>query len=92
MPKWKKCPKCGGSIPVNWNRHDKCGWNVEKEEAKKDEFIEEMEKSISDSFDVLRRIKEKYPEESFQLDPTKIALTMFIQRRREKLAEIRAKG
>jgi|GEM_PF-6937578 len=92
MVKWKKCPKCGGSIPENWKRHEKCGWNVEREETKKDEFIEEMEKSISDSFDVLKRIKEKYPEESFQLDPTKIALTMFIQRRREKLAEIRAKG
>jgi hypothetical protein len=93
MPKWKKCPKCGGSIPENWNRHNKCGWNIKesktKEEVKKDEFIEEMEKSLIDSFDVLRRIKQKYPQESVQLDPTKIALTMFIQRRREKLLKMK---
>jgi len=23
---WKKCPNCNGSIPENWKRHDKCGW------------------------------------------------------------------
>ncbi|MEM5883058.1 MAG: hypothetical protein QXQ77_02355 [Candidatus Aenigmatarchaeota archaeon] len=91
MPKWKKCPNCGGYIPESWNKHSKCGWNVEEEETKKDEFIDEMEKSIKDSFDVLRRIREKYPEEVFQLDPTKIALTMFIQRRREKLIGAKVK-
>jgi hypothetical protein len=48
-----------------------------------------MEKSLVDSFDVLRRIKQKYPQESIQLDPTKIALTMFIQRRREKMLKMK---
>lgn len=24
--KWKNCPKCGGFIPRNWERHGKCGW------------------------------------------------------------------
>jgi hypothetical protein len=84
MPKWKKCPKCGGSIPENWNRHEKCGWNTEKKEIVKDTYLEDMEKAISDSFDVLKRIRQKYPEEYKQLDPTKIALTLFIQKRREK--------
>jgi hypothetical protein len=82
MQKWKKCPKCGGNIPDNWNRHEKCGWNVET-----DEFLLDMEKSIEDCFTLLKRIKEKYPDEYFQLDPTKIALSMFIQRRKEKLAK-----
>jgi hypothetical protein len=36
MPKWKKCPKCGGSIPENWNRHNKCGWNIEESEIKEE--------------------------------------------------------
>jgi hypothetical protein len=93
MLKWKKCPKCGRRIPENWNRHDKCGWNAEElktgAETKRDEFIEEMEKSLIDSFDVIRRIKKKYPQESIQLDPTKIALTIFIQRRREKFLEMK---
>ncbi|MFH8119676.1 MAG: hypothetical protein QXS37_02635 [Candidatus Aenigmatarchaeota archaeon] len=85
MPKWKKCPNCGGHIPESWNRHEKCGWNVgEKEEVKKNELVEDMEKAIVDSFDVMKRIKQKYPEEYIQLDPTKIALTLFIQNRREK--------
>jgi hypothetical protein len=88
MLKWKKCPKCCRRIPENWNRNDKCGWNAEElktgEETKRDEFIEEMEKSLIDGFDVIRRVKQKYPQDSIQLDPTKIALTIFIQRRREK--------
>lgn len=91
MPKWKKCPKCNGPIPESWNRHEKCGWNVEKEEVKRDEYIDEMEKAITDSFEVLKRIRQKYKEEYFQLDPTKIALTMFIQKRREKMLEMKAK-
>jgi hypothetical protein len=90
MPKWKKRPKCGGSIPENWNRHEKCGWNVgEKEEVKKSDLVVDMEKAIVDSFDVMRRIKQKYPEESLQLDPTKIALTSFIQKRKENLSKIK---
>ncbi|MBU5537605.1 MAG: hypothetical protein QW818_04090 [Candidatus Aenigmatarchaeota archaeon] len=43
-----------------------------------------MEKAIVDSFDVMKRIKQKCPEECIQLDPTKIALTLFIQNRKEK--------
>ena len=93
MLKWKKCPKCGRRIPENWNRHDKCGWNAEElktgAETKRDEFIEEMEKSLIDSFDVIRRIKQKYPQESIQLYSTKIALTIFIQRRRENFLEMK---
>jgi ribonuclease HI len=91
MVKWKKCPKCGGSIPENWNRHEKCGWNVEKEEVKKDEYVEGMDKAIKDSIELMREWSKKYPEESKQLDLTKIALTLFIQRRREKLLQIKTK-
>ncbi|MEM5810267.1 MAG: hypothetical protein QW156_05245 [Candidatus Aenigmatarchaeota archaeon] len=50
-----------------------------------------MEKAIVDSFDVLKKIKQKYPEEYVQLDPTKIALTLFIQKRREKFSPIQPK-
>jgi hypothetical protein len=89
MPKWKKCPKCGGSIPENWNRHNKCGWNVKKstnliKQTEKDTMTSELEKSIDDAVLTYRSIKQKYPEECSQLDLTKIALSLFIQRERKK--------
>ncbi|MEM5805255.1 MAG: hypothetical protein QW156_03485 [Candidatus Aenigmatarchaeota archaeon] len=48
-----------------------------------------MEKAIINSFDVMKRIKQKYPEEYIQLDPTKIALTLFIQNRRERMQTLK---
>ena len=47
-------------------------------------LVVDKKKAIVDSFDAIKRIKQKYPEEYVQLDPTKIALTLFIQNRREK--------
>jgi hypothetical protein len=88
MPKWKICPNCGEHIPENWNRHEKCGWNVSDEEkGKKSDLFDDMEKAIIESFNVMKKVKQKYPEENIQLDPTKIALTLFIQSRREKLSK-----
>jgi len=91
MVKWKKCPNCGGHIPESWNRHEKCGWNVEKKEEKaevkpavKDKMLVDMHNAVDDAFTVWKEFKQKYPEEYSQLDLTKIALTLFIQRRREQ--------
>jgi DNA-directed RNA polymerase subunit N (RpoN/RPB10) len=44
----EKCHKCGESIPENWNRHNKCGLNIEESEIK-----EEVKKKMS----LLRRWK-----------------------------------
>lgn len=86
MPRWKKCPKCGGYIPEGWSKHDKCGWSIEKK-FERDEFIEEMNKSMEDAMQLMREWCKKYPEEASHLDLTKIGLTLFIQRRREKLLQ-----
>lgn len=87
MPKWKTCPHCGGYIPENWDHHEKCGWNVKKEEVEKiekDEFLSDMETAILDAFRIGQKIRQKYPDQYKELDMTKIALTLFIQKRREK--------
>lgn len=30
MTKWKRCPKCNGFMPDEWNKHTKCGWTEEQ--------------------------------------------------------------
>lgn len=92
MLKWKKCPNCGGHIPESWDRHEKCGWNIGKKEERteielgiRDNILKDMYRALNDSFIVWKQMKDKYPEEHSQLDLTKIALTLFIQRRREKI-------
>jgi len=75
MAVMKKCEKCGEYIPENWSRHDKCGWNC---------LAGDMERAITDSLDIMKRIQKRYPEECDRLNPTKIALALFIQSRIEK--------
>jgi hypothetical protein len=89
MLKWKKCPKCGRRIPENWNRHDKCGWNAEElktgAETKRDEFIEEMEKSLIDSFDVIRRIKQKVPTRVHSIRPNEDCFDYIYSKKKRKI-------
>lgn len=30
---WKKCLNCGGYIPQSWNKHAKCGWNINTQQS-----------------------------------------------------------
>jgi hypothetical protein len=71
----KKCPNCSEYIPEGWNRHDKCGWNC---------LTGDMEKAITDSLEIMKRIQKRYPKDCIQLNLTKIALTLFIQSRKER--------
>lgn len=86
MVEYKKCPKCGGWIPKHWTYHRECGWNVqEPEQAEKDEIVREMERSISDTFEIRKRLRQRYPVECSRLNLTKIALTLFIEKRKNVL-------
>jgi len=83
MVEYKECPKCGGCIPKHWSYHEKCGWNVQKtKEVEGDELVREMEKAVASSFEIQKKLNEKYPAQCLRLDLTKIAITLFIQRRR----------
>lgn len=77
---WKKCPKCGKSIPQYWRRHNECGWGVQTETKS---LLEDMRRAILDTFEIGREIKEKYPNEYHRLDLTKISMTLFINRIRQ---------
>lgn len=95
MPIWKVCPNCGGHIPDTWKRHEKCGWNVTSEKPAvnvantdmsiaKTEMLQDMHAAINDAFAIWKGYRQENPEMQSQLDLTKIALTLFIQRRREE--------
>jgi hypothetical protein len=62
----------------------------EVEEVERKGLVMDMEKAISDAFEIGERIKEKYPEQYHQLDLTKVALSLFIQKRRERVLARRA--
>ena len=95
--KWKKCPKCGGFIPENWNIHKKCGWNkpvIESEKSQIDDVFDEV-KAKSEIIeitkdcmkgaliDTLQIVKELGNEQVFNTEAIqKIATTLFITRMR----------
>ena len=81
MVEYKRCPRCGDWIPKNWSYHKKCNWNVQKEvKAEREQLIQDMEKSISDAFEIRKRLRKRCQDANVHLDLTKVALSLFIQR------------
>src|SRR5436309_10663394 len=42
MTKWKKCPKCLGFIPEDWEYHKLCGWKLKYYSREFRELREEL--------------------------------------------------
>jgi hypothetical protein len=93
---FRRCLKCNDAIPAFWGEHKKCGWvaeptNIEKADDKeaanlisKPEEIdtELMKRCLTDSVRMSETFEGGKYKDSFNW--TKIALTLFIDRRRRR--------
>lgn len=44
---FKRCPSCKKGIPAEWDRHEKCGWNIVKTGKVEKPIVQLSEENIS---------------------------------------------